>query len=74
VLMANNLPTRLCDGCGQVWSSGSFLDPTTEAECGFCGERLIHRRSLANGVVVDLDQLRAPVVDQVPLPSRTAVG
>ena len=26
--MANELPTRRCDGCGQIWSSGRFLDPT----------------------------------------------
>jgi ribosomal protein S27E len=69
--MPNNLPTRMCDGCGQVWSSGSFLDPTTEAECGFCGEPLAHRRPLPDGGVA---LLREQVVEQLPVPSQTAVA
>jgi hypothetical protein len=69
--MPNNLPTRMCDGCGQVWSSGSFLDPTTEAKCGFCGESLVHRRPLPEG---EVEWRREPILEQLPLPSRTAVG
>jgi hypothetical protein len=55
--MDNELPTRMCDGCGQVWSSGSFLDPTTQADCGFCGSSLPHRRRLPDGLAVELEQL-----------------
>jgi hypothetical protein len=44
--MTNKLPTRVCDGCGQIWSSGRFLDPTSRADCGFCGHSLQHRRRL----------------------------
>jgi hypothetical protein len=42
--MANNLPTRVCDGCGQIWASGRFLDPTSVASCANCGSALQHRR------------------------------
>lgn len=68
--MRNDLPTRMCNGCGQVWASGSFLDPTVEAECGYCGGRLNHRRRLPNGVAVELGPLRKPVADELPVPSR----
>jgi hypothetical protein len=74
VMMANDLPTRVCDGCGQVWASGSFLDPTIEAACGFCGGALVHRRRLPNGVVVPLDRMTETPAEQLSLPSRTAVG
>ena len=57
--MPNELPTRMCEGCGQIWSSGSFLDPTTQAECGFCGSSLVHRRRLPAGLAVELGQLSA---------------
>jgi hypothetical protein len=57
--MANDLPTRVCDECGQVWSSGSFLDPTIEADCGFCGASLRHRRRLPDGLTAELEQLTA---------------
>lgn len=39
--MAGDLPTGVCEGCGQVWSSARFLDPTIEVECGHCGGRLV---------------------------------
>jgi hypothetical protein len=68
--MPNNLPTRVCDGCGQIWASGSFLDPTVEAECGYCGGRLAHRRRLPNGVAVELTPLRKPVSERLTLTSR----
>ena len=42
--MTNKLPTRVCDGCGQIWSSGRFLDPTSKANCSHCGGALVHRR------------------------------
>lgn len=68
----------MCDGCGQVWASGSFLDPTVKAECGYCGGRLAHRRRLPSGVALDLGQLRTPVAEPVseplPLAERTPVG
>jgi hypothetical protein len=57
--MGNELPTRMCNGCGQVWSSGAFLDPTAQADCGFCGEALVHRRRLPDGLVVELEHLTA---------------
>jgi hypothetical protein len=47
----------MCDGCGQIWSSGSFLDPTTHADCGFCGATLVHRRRLPDGLATELQQL-----------------
>ncbi|MBA3264244.1 MAG: hypothetical protein H0T69_17610 [Thermoleophilaceae bacterium] len=72
--MANNLPTRRCDGCGQIWSSGSFLDPTTKADCGFCGASLPHRRRLPDGVGIEIEQLRESTLEQLPLPPRAAVG
>jgi hypothetical protein len=55
--MDNELPTRMCDECGQIWCSGSFLDPTTQADCGFCGTSLVHRRRLPEGLAVELEQL-----------------
>jgi hypothetical protein len=55
--MAHELPTRMCDECGQVWSSGSFLDPTIKADCGFCGSTLVHRRRLPDGLADELGQL-----------------
>ena len=55
----SDLPTRACDGCGQVWASGSFLDPTTEAVCGFCGGSLVHRRRLPNARAVELQRMVA---------------
>jgi hypothetical protein len=55
--MAHELPTRMCDECGQVWSSGSFLDPTIKADCGFCGASLVHRRRLPDGLADELEQL-----------------
>jgi hypothetical protein len=55
--MANNLPTRACEECGQVWSSGSFLDPTIKADCGFCGASLVHRRRLPDGLEAELEQM-----------------
>jgi hypothetical protein len=55
--MANNLPTRMCDGCGQVWASGAFLDPTATADCEFCGGNLVHRRRLPDGLAAELQQL-----------------
>jgi hypothetical protein len=71
--MRNDLPTRMCDGCGQVWASGSFLDPTVEAQCGYCGGRLAHRRRLPNTVAVELTPLRKPVSAREPeLPARVA--
>lgn len=54
--MASNLPTRVCDGCGQIWSSGRFLDPTSKADCGHCGGSLLHRRRLPDGLAVELQQ------------------
>jgi hypothetical protein len=39
--MAGNPPTRICEACGQLWSSGRFLDPTVETDCGFCGGRVV---------------------------------
>lgn len=72
--MADNLPRRMCDGCGQVWSSGSFLDPTTEASCGVCGEPLLHRRSRPNGVVVKLDRVTETQAQPMQVRQRTAVG
>ena len=53
--MENDLPTRVCDGCGQIWSSGRFLDPTSRADCGFCGGSLVHQRRLPDGLVVEFD-------------------
>jgi hypothetical protein len=71
--MRNDLPTRMCDGCGQVWASGSFLDPTVEAECGYCGGRLPHRRRLPDTVAVELVPIRQPVSAREPeLPARVA--
>jgi hypothetical protein len=70
--MRNDLPTRICDGCGQVWASGRFLDPTVEAECGYCGGRLAHRRRLPDGVAVELTPLRRPVSEPLAVPSRVA--
>jgi hypothetical protein len=55
----SDLPTRACDGCGQVWASGSFLDPTTQAICGFCGGSLVHRRRLPNVRAVELERMVA---------------
>jgi DNA-directed RNA polymerase subunit RPC12/RpoP len=72
VVMANNLPTRVCSGCGQIWASGRFLDPTAEAACGYCGGTLVHRRRLPDGVAVELG--RESAVEQFPLPSHAAVG
>ena len=60
--MPNNLPTRMCDECGQVWSSGSFLDPTIKADCGFCGASLVHRRRLPDGLADELEQLSVATV------------
>ena len=62
--MASNLPTRVCDGCGQIWSSGRFLDPTSQASCGHCGGALLHRRRLPNALAVELGRgsLLAPPV------------
>ena len=57
--MANDLPTRLCEECGQIWSSGSFLDPTIKADCGFCGASLIHRRRLPDTLADELEQMSA---------------
>jgi hypothetical protein len=74
VVMSNDLPTRVCDGCGQVWASGSFLDPTIEANCGFCGGSLVHRRRLPSGVVVKLDRVNERPAKQLSVPSRSAVG
>jgi hypothetical protein len=54
--MANNLPTRMCDGCGQIWASGAFLDPTATADCEFCGGSLVHRRRLPEGLAAELAQ------------------
>ena len=59
VVMANDLPTRLCEECGQIWSSGSFLDPTIKADCGFCGASLVHRRRLPDALADELEQLSA---------------
>ena len=71
--MRNDLPTRMCDGCGQVWASGSFLDPTVEAQCGYCGGCLPHRRRLPNAVAVELVPLPKPVSAREPeLPARVA--
>ncbi len=75
--MTNELPTRRCDGCGQIWSSGRFLDPTAEANCGFCGDSLPHRRRLPAGVPVELELLaeRAPAPErQLPLPAQVPVA
>jgi hypothetical protein len=72
--VANNLPTRMCDGCGQIWASGSFLDPTVEASCEFCGGKLAHRRRLPNGVAVELGPVRESAAERLSLPSRTPVG
>jgi hypothetical protein len=58
-MMPNDLPTRMCDGCGQVWASGGFLDPTIEANCGFCGGSLVHRRRLPNARAVELQRMVA---------------
>jgi hypothetical protein len=58
--MVNELPTRTCDGCGQVWSSGRFLDPDIKTDCGFCGESLPHRRSLPYVLAVELDRSSEP--------------
>ena len=74
VEVADNLPTRMCDGCGQIWASGSFLDPTVEAACGFCGGTLMHRRRLPDGVALELGARRQPAVERLPLPSRTPVA
>ena len=68
--MGNELPTRRCDGCGQIWSSGRFLDPDAKADCGFCGESLTHRRRLPDGVGVELDLMS----QQLPLPPQVPVG
>ena len=67
--MSNDLPTRVCDGCGQVWASGSFLDPTIEAACGFCGGSLVHRRRLPNARAVELQRMVA-----APEPSSNGNG
>jgi hypothetical protein len=72
--MENELPTRVCDGCGQIWSSGSFLDPTTKADCGFCGASLVHRRRLPNGLAVELEQLSATAADRSANGAGTPVG
>jgi hypothetical protein len=69
--MANQLPTRMCDGCGQVWASGAFLDPTAKADCEFCGGSLVHRRRLPEGTTIGLSRMREPAVEHVPLPSPT---
>ena len=68
--MGHELPTRRCDGCGQIWSSGRFLDPDAKADCGFCGESLTHRRRLPDGVGVELDLMS----QQLPLPPQVPVG
>lgn len=39
--MAGNSTTRICDTCGQLWSSARFLDPTIETDCGVCGGRVV---------------------------------
>ncbi|MEA2420056.1 MAG: hypothetical protein QOE60_2262 [Thermoleophilaceae bacterium] len=72
--MANDLPTRVCNGCGQIWASGSFLDPTIRADCEFCGGALVHRRRLPSLVAVELTPVREPAVRKLSLPARTAVG
>ena len=69
--MANQLPTRMCDGCGQVWASGAFLDPTAKADCEFCGGSLVHRRRLPEGTTIGLSRMREPAVEHLPLPSPT---
>jgi hypothetical protein len=72
--MANDLPTRMCNGCGQIWSSGSFLDPTTRADCGFCGESLEHRRQLPGGLATELDKLSATTAVRATNGAGTPVG
>jgi hypothetical protein len=54
-----------------MWSSGSFLDPTIEADCGFCGESLIHRRSLPDGGIA---HAREAILEQLPVPARIPVA
>ena len=39
--MAGNSTTRICEACGQLWSSGRFLDPTIETDCELCGGRVV---------------------------------
>jgi hypothetical protein len=51
--MTNKLPTRVCDGCGQIWSSGRFLDPTSKANCSHCGGALVHRRRLPDSMATE---------------------
>ena len=51
--MTNKLPTRVCDGCGQIWSSGRFLDPTSKANCSHCGGALVHRRRLPENLAAE---------------------
>ena len=31
--MTRNPTTRMCEGCGQLWSSARFLDPTVDTSC-----------------------------------------
>lgn len=39
--MTRNPTTRMCEGCGQLWSSARFLDPTVETSCATCGGRVV---------------------------------
>jgi hypothetical protein len=75
--MANELPTRRCDGCGQIWSSGRFLDPTAKANCEFCGESLPHRRRLPSAASVEFELMSHPAPAperELPLPPQVPVG
>jgi hypothetical protein len=74
--MPNDLPTRRCDGCGQIWSSGRFLDPTAEVDCGFCGASLPHRRRLPDSVAVELGRMGEPgqsAPRELPASQRSAI-
>jgi len=72
--MANNLPTRMCDGCGQVWASGAFLDPTATADCEFCGGNLVHRRRLPESASIGLSLMSETAVELEHLSVGAAVS
>ena len=39
--MTANSTTRVCEGCGELWWSARFLDPTVETSCAGCGGRVV---------------------------------
>jgi ribosomal protein S27E len=64
--MAGDLPTRMCEGCGQLWSSARFLDPTIEVECGLCGDRLVRPGSPTSEFVHRIERAGDPLVSGEP--------